>query len=301
MKRFEFVVAFVIGMFIVTVAGCGGVDVGSVPVDVGGITNNFGDINVGDVNGIGDAVEEAVAATEEAVEESEEVIEETAEPGESPHPADINVDFVLALDEVVAYAADFLDGGLPDGQTQAWVDVASGIALATYGGAYYDDMESPEPDNWKPLLDENPVDLDADLQEVEQQEVEQQEAEQEVEQEVEQQEVELDDEVEADSAAAGFDLLFKVAPLTSVPVELEVIDPNGNWNKDWNSLHELGWPEGTAWQGAYTVQVATRDNGNGVNEMVTFSLTVWVDGEVVHESEHAVAEGRTWDDLVVSY
>ncbi len=124
--------------------------------------------------------------------------------------------------------------------------------------------------------------------------------------EVDFEEIEVGDVVEevgdaADTAGEGYDILFKITPLSPAAFDLTVIDPTQKYNSDFVAPTELGWTEGAAWDGFYRVRVYARSNYNGVNEQVRFLISVYKNGELVFEEEHAVAESSLWDDLSVAY
>jgi len=298
------------GLFVslFTVLGCGGVDVGGIPIDASGMTNNFdfGDINVGDINGLGDAVEDAVedAMLDESATESAEGEEPATEPEEEtqplPHPADSDEDFLLTSEEVLSYAADFQSGNLPEEQGQDWVDVAVDIWLANYDGAYYDDMESEFPGNWHPLSNEDEA---ADTEETAAETAN--EAADSPETANEAADTDSEEETAADGGAenvraAGYDLLFEASTLSVAPVRLGVMDPNGFVSTDWDG-NSVGWTTGTAWDGAYAIQVTVQDNRNGISERISFSVQAYVDGEVVLDEVYSAAEGSVWSGPVINY
>jgi len=296
-------VRFVAGplcLLLTVLVGCGGVDVGGIPVDASGMTNNFdfGDINVGDINGLGDAIGDTLASGTEAdvpndfASEAEGNPIDVGEPIERPHPADTNGDFAVTSEELLAYSLAFQDSMLPEGQNEAWVDVAVGIWQTRQDGAYYDDMESPEPNNWRSLdgtAEEDAIDdgEDAIDDELDEEAVNDEEDEGAV--------------AEMESEGAGYDLLFKASSLSVAPVQLSVADPNGHTNTDWDNSGEIGWASGTAWNGVYTVKVGVGNNWNNVSERITFSVRAYVDGELVHDGEYSAAESATWDGLTVTF
>ncbi len=280
------------------VVGCGAVDVGGIPVDVGGMNFN-GDLNIGDINlgegEFGDELLDALAgesATDDALnsesetgDEADEAVETEAveTDAEKPHPADTDMDFFIASDELLAYGVAFQDDELDEGQDESWLDVAVSIWQARTDGAYFDDMESIEPLNWI-SMDESGVVIEIDDGSEDGDD--------------EDGEVVLDD---TDTAGEGYDILFKITPLSPASFQLTVVDPTEKHNTDYDSPTKLGWTEGLAWDGFYRVQVYAGDNYNSVNEQVRFSISVYKDGELVLEEEHAVAERELWDDLSVAY
>lgn len=198
-----------------------------------------------------------------------------------PHPADTNADFLLAGEEVLAYALSFQNGELPEDQGESWLDVAVSIWQARADGAYFDDMESPEPLNWK-SMDESGVVVEDNVEVVN--------------------DTPPDESEESeDTEGEGYAILFKVTPLSPVSFDLTVIDPTGSRNSDYSAPVELGWVDGTAWDGFYRVQVYAGSNYNNVNEQVRFLISVYKNGILILEEEYSVAEGSLWDDLDVAY
>lgn len=364
MKTTKFAVTVVALLFVV---GCGGVDVGGVPINVGDINLN-GDINFGDINLDGDAFEDELldGLTKELAEESpgeetpdeetpddDVLVDKMVELSPRPHPADTNGDFSISNDELLAYGVAFQNGG--QDQVKSWLDVAVSIWQARTDGAYFDDMESTEPFNWQSVVDDepnqpepHPADIDGDflltgeevlayassfqsgelpdgqdeswldaavdiwqaradgayfddMESVEPLNWKSMDESGVVADEVDDNEVEEISDATTDTAGEGYDILFKVTPLSPVSFDLTVIDPTEKWNSDFNAPAELGWAEGMAWDGFYRVQVRAGSNYNGVNEQVRFSISIYKDGELVLKEEHAVAEQQVWDDLSIAY
>jgi len=280
----------------VAMFGCGGVDVGGIPVDASGMTNNFdfGDINVGGIDGLGDAINDTLASETEIDEADADEL------AERPHPADTDGDFAMTSEELLAYSLAFQDSALPEGQDGAWVDAAIEIWQTRQDGAYYDDMESTEPNNWRPLEGNEIGEPDTDgVDAFEPDEDDGAEA------EADESVVALEDEDggvdEPDDEGIGYDLLVKASSLSVAPVQLSVVDPNGHTNTDWGGDGEIGWASGTAWDGVYTVKVGVGNNWNNVSERITFSVRAYVGGELVHDGEYSAAEGATWDGLTVMF
>jgi len=361
---------FVTATALLFIVGCGGVDVGGIPVDVGDLNFN-GDINVGDINFGGgngfedellDAIAEELDSEESNGNEPEELdSEESNEP--EPHPADTDGDFFIDNDELLAYGVAFQDDD--GGQGKSWLDVAVTIWQARSDGAYFDDMESDEPFNWQPveanlanLPEPHPADTDGNFLLTSEEVLAYALAFQNDEFDEGQDESWLDiaiviwqarsdgayfDDMESDkpsnwnsvdesgvvtddannvdettridetaetteennatgdASGKGYDILFKVTPLSPVSFDLTVVDPIEKYNSSRTPPAETGWTEGTAWDGFYRVKVYSGNNYNGVNEQVRFSISVYKDGELVLEEEHAIAESSLWDDLSVAY
>ena len=318
------------GLLSMAMFGCGGVDVGGIPVDASGMTNNFdfGDINVGDINGLGDMINDTLTS------EADEPID-GGESTERPHPADTNGDFAMTSEELLAYSLAFQGSTLPEGQDEAWVDVAITIWQTRQDGAYYDDMESSEPNNWQPLEeadgeagdepdgddevieadepdgDDEVIEADGDDEVIDADEpdgddevidADEPDGDDEV---IDADEPDGDDEVidadEPDEGGTGYDLLVETSSLSVAPVQLSVIDPNGHTNTDWGNSGEIGWVSGTAWDGVYTVKVDVGNNWNDVSERITFSVRAYIDGELVHDGEYSAAESATWDGLTITF
>lgn len=196
-----------------------------------------------------------------------------------PHPADTNADFLLTSEEVLAYASSFQNDELPEDQGEIWLDVAVSIWQARVDGAYFDDMESPEPLNWK-SMDESGVVVEDNVEVVN----------------------DAPDESDSeDTDGEGYAILFKVTPLSPVSFDLTVIDPTGSRNSDYSAPVELGWVDGTAWDGFYRVQVYAGSNYNDVNEQVRFLISVYKNGTLMLEEEYSVAESSLWNDLDIAY
>lgn len=148
---------------IITICGCGGVDIGELSVDVGDIDADLKNF----LNGNGND-----GSTEPYAEEEEE--EDFPDLLLTYHPADFNGDFQITKAETKDYAALWQKGLLPDVQNSAWVLRANYIAVSGDGG-YFDDGFSEHPDNWIPLTDEevgseatdvtstHPADVDGDF------------------------------------------------------------------------------------------------------------------------------------------
>ncbi len=357
-----------IAMGALFIVGCGGVDVGGIPIDVGGLNFN-GDLNIGDIN-LGDRLgsellDAIIGSTDSATEAESDADTIEAE----PHPADTNGDFIIDSEEVLAYGVAFQNDELDDGQDKNWLDVAVSIWQARADGAYFDDMESDKPLNWKSIIidedakqqEAHPADTNGDFLLTGEEILTYASAFQNDELGDGQDKSWLDvavsiwqaradgayfDDMESDKplnwksmndttvvsdgsgdvmdgdvmdgdvmddgsgdvmdvdeepAGKGYDILFKVTPLSPVTFSLTVVDPTDKYNSNRSQQEGLGWLEGAAWDGFYRVQVSAGNNYNGVNEQVLFSISIYKDGELVLKEEHSIAESGQWDNLSIAY